>query len=216
MNPMRQANSSQHGARYPLMLLGLFAVVFSLLAIAPATREDWLLENLLVVFAVPLLAWGYRRARLSNSAYTLLFVFGVLHEIGAHYQYSDVPYDAWFGALSGGRSLDMLLGFERNQYDRFLHFLYGLLVTPAAAEIIAERVKPRGFWLFVLPVTFMMSHAAVYELIEWLAASVFGGELGEAYLGTQGDVWDAQKDMALAALGSLIAQPLWMWRRARR
>lgn len=202
-------------ARYPLVLLALFVVVFVVLGIDPATRGDWLLENVIVVLAVAGLTWGWRRLPLSNLAYTLLFVFGLFHEIGAHYQYADVPYDAWFGALSGGHSIDAMLGFGRNQYDRFVHFLYGLLVTPAAAEVIAARVKPRGVWLFLLPVTFMMSHALVYELVEWLAASVFGGGLGEAYLGTQGDAWDAQKDMALATLGSLIVHPLWMARQRR-
>jgi len=206
--------ATSHASRYPLVLLGLFAGVFIALGVAPADREDWLLENLLVVTALAWLLWDHRRQRLSNVACTLLFVFGLFHEVGAHYQYSDVPYDAWFATLSGGQSLDALLGFERNQYDRLVHFLYGLLVTPAAAEVIASRVKPRGFWLFLLPVTFMMSHAVIYELVEWLAASVLGGELGEAYLGTQGDAWDAQKDMALATLGSLIVQPVWMvWRR---
>ena len=85
-----------------------------------------------------------------------------------------------------------------------------------AAEVISARVRLRGAWLFLLPVTFVMSHSLIYELIEWFAASLFGGELGQAYLGTQGDIWDAQKDMALATLGSLIAQPLWMWHRTRR
>lgn len=213
---MIEAAPSRRNARYPLLLLGVFAVVFVVLGVAPAMREDWLLENVIVVAAVAWLIWGWRRLPLSNGAYTLLFVFGLFHEIGAHYQYSDVPYDAWIARLTGGHSLDAWLGFERNQFDRFVHFLYGLLVTPAAAEVIAARVKPRGMWLFLLPVTFMMSHAVIYELVEWLAASVFGGELGEAYLGTQGDGWDAQKDMALAALGSLIVQPAWMAWRARR
>ncbi|HUD40558.1 MAG TPA: DUF2238 domain-containing protein [Dokdonella sp.] len=205
------------GARHRLILLAIFAAVFVMLGIAPVSRADWLLENALVVAA---LAWLIRDARhgrpLSRAAYTLLFAFGLFHELGAHYTYSEVPYEAWFGALSGGRSLDALLGFERNQYDRLVHFLYGLLITPVAAEVLVERVPLRGAWRIVLPATFMFSHALIYELIEWGAASAFGGELGEAYLGTQGDVWDAQKDMALAVLGTLIALPVWLWRGRRR
>lgn len=205
------------GARYRLILLALFAAAFVALGIAPVSREDWLLENMLVAAALAWLIWDARRGQpLSNAAYTLLFAFGLLHELGAHYTYSQVPYEAWFGALSGGRSLDALLGFERNQYDRLVHFLYGLLITPVAAEVLVERVPLRGAWRIVLPATFMFSHALIYELIEWGAASAFGGELGEAYLGTQGDVWDAQKDMALAVLGTLIALPVWLWRRRRR
>lgn len=206
----------RHDAGFALILLGAFLLVFALLAIEPATRSDWLLENALVVAALGWLIPSYRRLPLSNLACGLLFAFGVLHEIGAHHQYSDVPYDRWFAAVSGGLSLDALFGFERNQYDRLVHFLYGLLITPVAAEVIAARVRLRGVWLFLLPVTFMMSHSLIYELIEWFAASVFGGEIGQAYLGTQGDVWDAQKDMLLATLGSLVAQPLWMWHVTRR
>jgi len=209
--PSGAVQGAVHSAFWPLLLLGMFTLVFIALGIAPKTREDWLLENLIVFATVAWLLWGWRRMRLSLAAYVLLFVFGVFHEIGSHYQYSDVPYDSVFMALTGG-SLDALFGFERNQYDRFVHFLYGLLLTPVAAEILVARVPMRGFWRFLLPVTFMMSHALIYELVEWAAASVFGGELADAYLGTQGDIWDAQKDMALATLGSLLVHPLWMWR----
>ncbi|MEO8010593.1 MAG: DUF2238 domain-containing protein [Dokdonella sp.] len=212
---MTQAEAPQ-SARYPLILLGAFVLLFIALGISPAMREDWLLENVIAVLTIAWLLWSYRRLRLSNLAYTLLFVFGVFHEIGSHYQYSDVPYDAWFAAISGGHSLDALLGFERNQYDRFVHFIYGVLITPVAAEMITARVRMDRFWLFLLPITFMMSHAVIYELVEWLAASVFGGDLAVAYLGIQGDIWDAQKDMALATLGSLIVHPIWMAMRARR
>ena len=207
-------NQGRHSAKFALTLLGIFLLISVGLAIHPATRTDWLLENVITVVALAWLIWSYRRLPLSNLACGLLFAFGVLHEIGAHYQYSDVPYEQWFSTISGGRSLDAMLGFERNQYDRLVHFMYGLLITPVAAEVIAARVRLRGFWLFLLPVTFMMSHAMIYELIEWFAASVFADDVGQAYLGTQGDVWDAQKDMFMATIGSLIAQPLWMWRRS--
>lgn len=211
-----ELNPIRHNARFASTLLAVFLAIFIALGIDPATRSDWLLENALTVAALIWLIWSYRRLPLSNLACGLLFVFGVLHEIGSHYQYSDVPYDHWFAAISGGQSLDAMLGFERNQYDRLVHFLYGLLITPVAAEVMAARVRLRGFWLFLLPVTFVMSHSLIYELIEWFAASIFGGEIGQAYLGTQGDVWDAQKDMFLATVGSLIAQPLWMWHRLRK
>lgn len=207
----RPVNPARHSTRLALALLATFLAISIVLAIEPATRADWLLENVITALALAWLIASYRRLPLSNVACVLLFVFGVLHEVGAHYQYSEVPYDHWFSTLSGGHSLNAILGFERNQYDRLVHFLYGLLITPVAAEVIAARVRLRGFWLFVLPVTFMMSHALIYELVEWLAASVFAEDVGQAYLGTQGDVWDAQKDMFLATVGSLIAQPLWMW-----
>lgn len=191
------------GWRYPAALLAAFIVVFVALGVAPRYRQDWLLENMLVLAAVPVLVATRRRLRFSDFAYTCIFVFFCLHEIGAHYTYSEVPYDAWFQAAFG-TSLDGLLGFERNHFDRLVHFLYGLLITPAAIELFAHHGRYPRVWAALFPLFFMFSHSVVYELIEWGAALVFGGDLGQAYLGTQGDVWDAQKDMALAALGTTI------------
>jgi len=187
--------------RYPLALLVAFVLIFAALAVAPSFRQDWLLENLLVFVAVPLLVVNYRRLRFSNYAYTCLFVFFVLHEIGAHYTYSEVPWRDWLALLTGGDG-DALAG--RNHYDRFVHFAYGLLLMPAAVELIEARMSPQGLWRWLMPLLFIMSHSVIYEMIEWGAALVFGGDLGTAYLGTQGDEWDAQKDMALAMLGAVL------------
>jgi putative membrane protein len=192
------------GWTVPALLLAAFCVIFVALGIAPLYRQDWLLENLLVLVAVPVLVLTRHRLRFSQLAYACLFVFFSLHEVGAHYTYSLVPYDAWFQGLTG-RSLDELLGFERNQFDRLLHFLYGLLVTPAAAELFARYARYPRPWAALFPVLFISSHSVIYELIEWVAAVAFGGELGQAYLGTQGDIWDAQKDMALALAGSALS-----------
>jgi putative membrane protein len=186
--------------RYPAGLLAAFVAIFAALAIAPWYRQDWLLENLLVFIAVPLLVANYRRLRFSNFAYTCLFAFFVLHEIGAHYTYSEVPWREWLATLTGS---DVTLA-GRNHYDRFVHFAYGLLLMPAACELFEQRASPRGLWRWLMPLLFLMGHSVIYELIEWLAALRFGGELGVAYLGTQGDEWDAQKDMALATLGAVL------------
>jgi putative membrane protein len=186
------------------VLLAVFGLVWLGLALAPRYRQDWLLENMLVFGAAPWLIHKWRVAPFSNAAYACLFVFFTLHVIGAHYTYSEVPYEAWWQAAFGG-SLNGLLGWERNNYDRVVHFLYGLLVGPAAVELIGRATSPRGLWRWLLPWTFLCSHSVVYEMIEWSAALVFGGDLGVAYLGTQGDVWDAQKDMALAASGAALS-----------
>ena len=204
--------SNGASATLPLVLLGVFAVAVTLSAINPTTREDWLMENILVTLALPLIFWGWTRVRLSNAAYVLLFAFGMLHELGAHYQYANVPYEQWFATISGGGSLDALFGFERNQFDRVVHFLYGVLVTPAVTEIICAQVVLRGTWRFLLPAGSMTPHGMVYEIFEMLAAVMVGGDLGQAYLGTQGDVWDAQKDMAMAAIGVILIQPYWLHR----
>jgi putative membrane protein len=93
----------------------------------------------------------------------------------------------------------------RNHYDRFVHFSYGLLLMPAAVELVEARMSPQGLWRWLTPLLFVMSHSVIYEMVEWAAATVFGGDLGVAYLGTQGDEWDAQKDMALATAGAVTA-----------
>jgi len=186
---------------YPAVLLLVFGAVWTALAIAPSYRQDWLLENVLIFVAVPVLVATSRTLRFSNGAYTCMFVFFVLHAIGAHYTYSEVPWREWLhlqdigtGAGSAGR----------NNYDRFVHFCYGLLMFPAVWELFAARASPQRLWRYVMPVSFLMAHSVIYELIEWGAAEMFGGDLGVAYLGTQGDVWDAQKDMGLATAGILV------------
>jgi len=199
--------------RYPATLLGVFVAIFAALAIAPWYRQDWLLENLLVFVAVPLLVLNYRRLRFSNFAYSCLFVFLVLHEIGSHYTYSEVPWRQWLQGLTGS-SGDPPAG--RNHYDRFVHFSYGLLVMPAVWELFAARVVAQGLWRYLVPLLFLMSHSVIYEMIEWAAAVVFGGDLGVAYLGTQGDVWDAQKDVAFATLGAVLGLLVVLLRDRRR
>jgi putative membrane protein len=188
---------------FPAALLGAFVAVWIALAIAPWYRADWLLENVLVFVIVPGLVLAHRRLPFSNCAYGCLFAFFVLHQLGAHYTYAEVPYDHWIEVLTG-RTLSDQLGLERNHYDRLVHFLYGLLVTPAAMELLDARAPQRGPWRWWLPWFFVVSHATLFEIVEAAAAVVFGGDLGEAYLGTQGDGWDSQKDSALAALGAAI------------
>ncbi len=190
----------KHVERYPAILLLVFVAIWAVLAIAPWYRQDWLLENLLVIVAIPVLAATARTLRFSNLAYTCIFVFFVLHVIGAHYTYSEVPWRAWLHLQEAGTGPGPA---NRNNYDRFVHFCYGLLMFPAVWELFAARASPQRIWRYLMPVTFLMAHSVVYELIEWGAAEIFGGDLGVAYLGTQGDEWDAQKDMALATAGIL-------------
>ena len=193
--------------RHCTLLGGLFFVLWLTLAIWPLDREAWVLENLPVLVAV-IVFWCIRRTFVfSRLSYTLIFAFLCLHEIGAHYTYSKVPYDECFQAVLG-RSLNQLLGWERNNYDRVLHFLYGFLFAYPIREIFLRVANVRGFWGYFLPLDLTMSSSMLYELLEWAVAAVFGGELGMAYLGVQGDVWDAHKDMGLASLGALLAMSI--------
>jgi putative membrane protein len=179
-----------------LWMLGiLYAIWWVIMAISPNDRSDWLMETVLVFLAVALLVFTYRPFPLSRVSYTCIFVFLVLHALGAHYTYAEVPYQEWFPALAGGR----------NQFDRLVHFSYGLLLAYPIREMFLRIGNVRGFWGYFLPLDLTMSTSMLYELIEWGAAVTVGSELGQAYLGTQGDVWDAHKDMALASLGALIS-----------
>lgn len=191
---------------YLLVLAALFAVVWTALAIAPLYRHDWLLENFLALLFVAALALTWRSFPLSRVSYTLIFVFLCLHEVGAHYTYAEVPYNEWTEALFG-RSLNDITGWQRNHFDRLVHFSYGLLLAYPVREVFLRIANVRGFWGYFLPLDITMSTSMVFELFEWAAATFFGGDLGMAYLGTQGDIWDTHKDMALASLGALIA----MW-----
>jgi len=180
---------------YLLALLAVYTVWWVAMAISPLDRADWAVENVLVLVGAALLGFTYKSFPLSRISYTCIFVFMMFHALGAHYTYAKVPYQEWLPFLEGGR----------NHFDRMVHFLYGLLLAYPIREMFLRIGNVRGFWGYFLPLDLTMSTSMLYELIEWAAAEVLGGDLGAAYLGTQGDVWDAHKDMALASLGALIA-----------
>jgi putative membrane protein len=209
------ASAAAGHRRYLVVLAVLFGLEWVALAISPRYRQDWALENALTMAFVAALAVVHRRLPLSSISYTVLFVFLSLHTLGAHYTYSEVPYDEWARALTG-RSVSDVLGWQRNHYDRLVHFAYGLLLAYPVREILVRVAGVRGVWGYYLPVAVTSATSADYELIEWAAALVFGGDLGVAYLGTQGDVWDAQKDMALAVGGAILSMTLLAIAHARR
>jgi putative membrane protein len=187
---------------YLLILAAVFAVLWVALAISPKHRGPWLMENTLVFGVIALLATFHRKLLLSRISYSLIFVFMCLHQVGAHYTYAEVPYESWFPGLN------RFLGWERNNFDRVVHFTYGLTLAYPIREMFLRVTNVRGFWGYFLPLDLTMSTSMLFELAEWGVAEVFGGGLGQAYLGTQGDEWDAHKDMALASLGALIAMSI--------
>jgi putative membrane protein len=195
---------------YPRWLLVAFGVWFAAWAIRPPHPDDFVLEHLFTVAFVIFLVASRRRFRLSNISYTLIFTFMCLHVVGAHYTYSEVPYESWFRTAAGwvgvrDFSFQGLFGFQRNHYDRLVHHSFGLLMAYPVREIFIRVARVRGFWGYYLPLDVVMSFSMLYELIEWAVALLFAPDVGQSYLGTQGDVWDAHKDMALASLGALIA-----------
>lgn len=175
-----------------------------MLAVNSRYPSDWALENVLVLLCIAVFIWTYRKFQFSRLSYTLIFIFSCLHEVGSHYTYAEVPYDAWFTSLTG-HSLNGVFGWERNHFDRLVHFLYGLLLAYPVREIFLRIANVRGFWGYALPLLFTMASSLFYEQIEWAAAVVFGGDLGMAYLGTQGDIWDSHKDSLMATIGAIIS-----------
>ncbi len=136
---------SLSSARYRLLLTVLYLALWIPLAFEPFDRKDWLLENILVVVFAGFLVVSFKRLPFSGISYTLIFVFLCLHAVGAHYTYAEVPYDDWFRALTGG-TLNEPMGWERNHFDRLVHFSYGLLLAYPIREVFLRVVDARGFW----------------------------------------------------------------------
>ncbi|HRP34239.1 MAG TPA: DUF2238 domain-containing protein [Gammaproteobacteria bacterium] len=199
-------NGTFSGRRFIRALLLWLVAIWIIAAIAPYSRRDWLLENLLVfVFAATLLLTA-RRFTFSNFSYGLLGLFLTLHLVGAHYTYSEVPPGFW---------LQDALDLSRNHYDRFVHFCFGLLVAPPIRELLVRAAGTRSGWSYPVATLSILGFSGFYEALEGIVAMIVSPELGAAYLGTQGDEWDAQKDTALAFAGAVVAM-LVSWRLAKR
>ena len=181
---------------YHVFLLAIFAAVWGWAAIEPRYPQDWLLENYLVFAFVPLILLAARHYRLSSLSCTLVTVFLLLHVVGSHYTYSEVPL---------GFTLQHWFDAERNMYDRLVHFSFGLLLAYPFQEVFMRATTVNGGWTYVLPLQGVMSFSFTYEIIEWRVAERVDPAAGLAFLGAQGDLWDAQKDMALAVVGAVIA-----------
>jgi putative membrane protein len=176
-----------------------YAVIWALAAIAPADRSDWLLENVLVFVFVPALVFTHGRFAFSHGAYVMIFVFLSLHALGAHYTYSLTPIGFW---------LQDAFGLARNPYDRGVHVLFGLLLTPPLQELVVRGLGARGAARYVVPVMLALSLSGGYEILEWWAARIVDPDLGIAFIGSQGDEWDSQKDMSLALAGATLSMLL--------
>lgn len=177
-------------------LLAGYLALWSWLAISPFDRSDWLLENLLAFAMFAALLLGYRRFRFTNTSYCLIAAFMSLHAFGAHYTYAEVPAGYW---------IKDTFDLGRNHYDRLVHFSFGLLLAYPMREFIVRVIGVRGGWGYVIAVITIMAFSGLFEIIESWVARIVSPELGVAYLGTQGDVWDAQKDSTAALAGALIA-----------
>jgi putative membrane protein len=179
----------------PIAVLAAYLAVWAAAAVEPLYFDDWLLENVLVFVAVPILIGTYRRFRFSNASYLLVALFLALHAVGAHYTYSEVPLGAW---MREAWQLD------RNHYDRVVHLAFGALIGQPMYELLVHLGAARGRRATVLTVHVLVAWSGTFELVEALVAFVAAPDLGAAYTGAQGDPWDAQKDVALALGGALL------------
>lgn len=148
--------------------------------------------------------WWSNRFRPSRASFTMVAAFLALHTIGARYLYSYTPYDDWSQAVFGFR-INEACGFTRNHYDRLVHFSYGLLLAVPIREFEIRSLGLRPRLASILAVECILATSAAYELVEWLVAETFTPDYAESFLGQQGDPFDAQRDMALATAGAIVA-----------
>ena len=185
----------------------LFAIVFVVSAIHPVMAADWALENLLVLVFVGMLALTYRHLVFSQLSYALICLYLGMHEWGAHHMYANVPLGEW---------MKPLLHTVRNDYDRVVHFAFGLLLAYPEREILLRKAKAGAAWALWLPLLISLGFGAAYEIMEAASANLAGPEVGDAFLSLQGDPWDTQKDMFMGGAGALVAILIFLVLKARQ
>ena len=183
-------------------LTAIYLTMWVAMAVSPVDRMDWLLENLLVFVFCGAAISSVKRIQLSDLSYLLLFVFMTLHAIGAHYTYGQVPLGYWIRDE---------FGWNRNDFDRIAHFAYGLLFAYPIREVFVRTLAVKGFWSYFLPVDVILATSAFFELLEAWIAQIVQPELAIQYLGSQGDLFDAQNDMATALMGAIVAMAYTAW-----
>jgi putative membrane protein len=184
-------------APYHILLLVAVAAALIVSGIGAYDRTTWWLEIFPILIGGPILVATYRRFPLTSLVYTLLAIHAVILMVGGHYTYARVPLGLW---------AQHLFGFARNHYDRLGHFAQGFVPAMLVRELLLRTSPLRpGRWLFVLVTAVCLAISACYEFVEWWTA-LLGGQSAEAFLGTQGDVWDTQWDMFIALIGAITAQ----------
>jgi putative membrane protein len=182
-------------------ILALFFVLWAVSCIrVPYPKYFWL-QHVPTLAVTLLLVTTQNRLALSRLSFTLIVAFMLLHVLGARYLYSYVPYDDWSERLLGFRISDRF-GFTRNHYDRLVHLLYGWLLVIPTWRFVRRQIGTSPLWSGLFAFSLILATSALYEVFEWLVAIVMAPDWAESYNGQQGDMWDAQWDMALASLGA--------------
>ncbi len=195
--------TTSHGTTNSPRLLMIYGVVFTVswayTLLFTSDLANWITENILTVLFLGVMAWGYSRFRFSDLSYTMMFVFLMLHIFGAQHTYAEAPIGFWIRDV---------FGLERNPYDRIVHYSFGFLMAYPMRDYFINKMEWPSWVCWVLPVEITLSFSGMYEIIEYGVADIFFPDVGVAYLGTQGDPWDAQKDMILAFTGAITSMVL--------
>lgn len=184
--------------------LGLLIVFTIISCFRPIFPEQQILQHIGTLFIALLLLWDIKKKRLTNTAFLGIALFGLVHIIGARYIYSYVPYPE-FLLKYFDFDINACLGWQRNHYDRLVHFSFGLFILPSLFEFIYSKYTRKIGFAFLVSWLLLQTFSLVYELFEWSLTLIMSDADAENYNGQQGDIWDAQKDMALAMLGSSIS-----------
>jgi putative membrane protein len=184
-------------------LFAAFLVAWAVSCIKLPHPEYFAMQHVPTVIAVVVLVWWERRVGITRLSFALVIAFLLLHVVGARYLYSYVPYDDWSERLLGLR-INEQFGFERNHYDRLVHFAFGLLFVLPLWQFFEKQLGIRSVGAAVGAICVVLAASAVYEIAEWALAMILAPDWAEAYNGQQGDVWDAQRDMTFAWAGSIL------------
>lgn len=177
---------------FPQTIAVIFTIFFIYMGINPVDRTVWIAEVIPVSIIFLAFVFTFGKFRFSNLAYFLMALWLFWHTIGGHYTFANVPFDF----------VTNLFGFERNHFDRVGHFIIGFYAFGMAEFLLKKGYASKTLSMFV-GLFFIMSVACAYEIIEWLYAVLEGGDAGVEFLGSQGDIWDAQKDMLCDTLGAV-------------
>lgn len=189
--------SKNAGIKIHFILLLIVLAVFIWSAIKPVGYRIWTLEVLPAVIGLLVVITIYKKFQLTTLSYLIIAILSIFTFIGGHYTYSEVPFFDW---------IKDDFDFKRNHYDRFGHFLKGLLIIVIREILVRTSPLSKGKWLIFLSLSVSLAISALYEIIEWLVSVItHGGKASKDFLGTQGDIWDSQWDMSLTFAGSIIA-----------
>lgn len=182
--------------RWLQLFILVFATVWASTLLGTSDMANWLLENTLVFLFLGCLIFTYKKYQFSDLSFLLICIYLCGHVYGSKYTYAENPFGYW---------LKDTFELSRNPYDRLIHFSFGFLLAYPMRELFLRWLRFPSWVAWSLPIEITLSVSGFYELIEWGVADVFFPAQGDAYLGTQGDVWDAQKDMFLATMGAILA-----------